>query len=524
VLGTNDVHGHVEHVAVLAGYLARVRELRRSDGGALLVDAGDMLQGTLESNLGEGAATIAAMNALGYAAAAIGNHEFDFGPVGAGEGTDPQGALRARVAEARFPMLAANLVEASTGRIPGWNNLHASVLVEVAGVKLGLIGVLTAETPSIVMPAYFAGMQVTPLAEALTREARALRRRGARVIVAVAHAGGVCQSFDDPRNAASCKPGEELNAVSRELEPGTLDAIVGGHTHAGVAHYFSGIAVVEAYAQGRAFSRVDLHVPADPSRRVTSQVFPPRQLCADPKAPVCEPGSYEGAMVEPDPQVDGAVRTWREAAAKQRAEPLGVRVTRPLRPEHAVESALGNLYADLLLTATAGADVAILNGGGLRAPLPAGELTYGQLYESQPFDNRVAKLRLTGAELRAAIAAHLERERHGIISIAGARIVARCTAGRLGVELTRTNGKLIRDGDRITLVTSDYLATGGDELFAGPGRAAPASESEVQTVRDALAAELRKKGGDMDGEDPRWLDPKRPRVALPAPRPVRCPR
>jgi hypothetical protein len=95
-------------------------------------------------------------------------------------GGDPRGALRARLAEASFPMLSANLIEQSTGRAPSWGNLHPSTLVEVGGVKLGIVGVITRETPQIVMPAHFAGLDVTPLAPAIVREAAALRRRAAR--------------------------------------------------------------------------------------------------------------------------------------------------------------------------------------------------------------------------------------------------------------------------------------------------------------------------------------------------------
>lgn len=525
IIGTNDLHGHVEHLGFFAGYVARLRELRRADGGVVLVDAGDMFQGTLESNLGEGAAVIAAFNALSYTAAALGNHDFDYGPVGELEpkdGGDPQGALRARLAEARFPMLSANLVEARTGEAPAWQNLAPSALVEVAGVKVGIVGVLTHETPQIVMPAYFAGLEVKPLGGAIAREAAMLRGRGARVVIAVAHAGGVCKSFEDPRREDACNADEELNRVARELPKSSVDAVIGGHTHAGVAHFFSGLPVVESFSYGRAFSRVDLSVPRDPTQPVTAKVFPPRDVCADASAPVCVPGSYEGATIAADPRVDAAVAQWREAARARRAERLGVQVTATVRREHARESPLGNWLADLLLSATPGADVAILNGGGLRAALPAGDLTYGQLYESQPFDNRVARLELGGAELRAVITAHLERERHGIISIAGARVVARCADGRLDVTLKRANGKPIRDGERVAVVTSDYLATGGDELFAGPGRPQPKSDTGPLTVRDALAAVLRKRGGRVDGDAPELYDPKHPRLDLPSARPVRC--
>src|SRR5918996_29833 len=89
IVGTNDLHGGIlprdgrGGLALLSGYIKNLRAARARDGGAVLViDGGDMFQGTLESNLAEGAPVVAAYNAIGYTAAAVGNHEFDFGPVG----------------------------------------------------------------------------------------------------------------------------------------------------------------------------------------------------------------------------------------------------------------------------------------------------------------------------------------------------------------------------------------------------------------------------------------------------------
>src|SRR5262252_10806298 len=83
IIGTSDLHGSLERLPLIAGFIANVRAVRAADGGGvLLVDGGDLFQGTLESNLGEGADMVRAYNQLGYAAAAIGNHEFDYGPEG----------------------------------------------------------------------------------------------------------------------------------------------------------------------------------------------------------------------------------------------------------------------------------------------------------------------------------------------------------------------------------------------------------------------------------------------------------
>ena len=156
IVGTNDVHGEISArddrggLTTISGYVNALRAARDEDGGAvLLIDAGDMWQGTLESNLSEGAAVVEAYNALGYAAAAIGNHEFDFGPSGIEAipekpGDDPRGALKQRASEASFPMLAANLIDESTGAAVDWPNVRPSTLVEVNGVKVGIIGIITA--------------------------------------------------------------------------------------------------------------------------------------------------------------------------------------------------------------------------------------------------------------------------------------------------------------------------------------------------------------------------------------------
>ena len=194
VIATSDLHGGVlprrdrGGLALLGGYVRNVRAARAQDGGGvLLVDSGDMFQGTLESNLNEGAAVVAAYNTLGYAAAAIGNHEFDYGPVGPAEtpqkGEDPRGALKARAATARFPFLAANTVDDATGQPVVWTNVKPTTLVNLRGVQIGLIGVTTPDTPALTIGANVIGLTFAPLAPVITREATALRARGATVVI-----------------------------------------------------------------------------------------------------------------------------------------------------------------------------------------------------------------------------------------------------------------------------------------------------------------------------------------------------
>jgi 5'-nucleotidase len=181
LVGTNDLHGAIDRLPLFAGYIANLRAARAADGGAVvLVDAGDMFQGTLESNLGEGADVVRAYNQLGYAAATLGNHEFDYGPVGSAAtaqtfADDPRGALEARAHEAKFPFVTSNIDDSLTHARMDYANMPASTMVTAAGVHIGIIGAATASTPYTTMPANFTGLAIAPTAARIADEARVLR-------------------------------------------------------------------------------------------------------------------------------------------------------------------------------------------------------------------------------------------------------------------------------------------------------------------------------------------------------------
>jgi 2',3'-cyclic-nucleotide 2'-phosphodiesterase (5'-nucleotidase family) len=528
IVGTSDLHGHIESLPWLGGHLANLRAARAADGGGvLLVDAGDMFQGTLESNLGEGAAVVRGYNTLGYTAAAIGNHEFDFGPAGpahvpASANDDPRGALKARAAAARFPFLAAN-VATTDGRALDWPNVRPAALVEVAGVRVGLVGVTTIGTPHATHPRNFAGLAVAPLAATIAARASELRAQGASAIVVLAHAGGECKRFDAPDDLSSCLPGQEIFAVASALPPGLVDVIAAGHTHQGVAHRVAGIAIVPPFAEGRAFGRVDLTIEG--GRVTASRIFPPRFVCdaaarRGPKsfaATACQPEAYEARPVRFDAGVAAALSADVAVAAARRAQPLGVTITAPVSRSVSVESALGNLFVDLMRLARPQVDAAVVNGGSLRADIPAGPLTYGRLYEALPFDDGLAVLRISAGELAAVVARNLGGAR-GILSLSGLRATARCTPAGLAVDLHRPNGAPVPAATPLAVLTNGYLGSGGDGLF-DPRKA---EQEDGPPVRDVLAEVLTRRGGTLAGDDPALLDAHAPRVAYPGERPVRC--
>ncbi len=532
IIGTNDLHGAIDRLPLFAGYMTNLRATRASDGGGVvLVDAGDMFQGTLESNLEEGKHIVRAYNTIGYTAAAVGNHEFDFGPEGpaatpASVEDDPRGALKARAKEAKFPFLVSNIVDTASGERIKWPNMPSSTMVDVAGVKVGVIGASTESTPFTTMPANFVGLSMRSPAKEISVEAATLRAKGATLIVVTAHIGTRCEKYDVPADFSSCKKDEELIKLVDELPKGSVDVIVAGHTHAVVAHRINDIAVIESFSSGRAFGRVDLRIA--PDGHVSSvKIHQPRLLCegetdgnAMPAAQ-CKPGEYEGRPVVANVAVQTIADEAAAAAAPKRNEKLGVKLTGVVAKSYGLESAEGNWFTDLML-ATQPAHVALTNGGGLRADLPAGELTYGAFYEAMPFDNRFAHVDVKGTHIRRLISTNLQRG-GAILSWGGLTAKARCKAGKLELDI-KIAGKPLDDNASYKLVTSDFLASGGDGLI---GRLKLPEGSVVVTndiIRDVLAEYLRKQKGTPRAtiEPTKLFGPALKRMDYEGSRPVEC--
>ena len=541
ILGTNDVHGELipqadrGGIATFSGYVAAVRSLRADDGSVLLVDAGDMWQGTLESNLSEGAAVVEAYNALGYAAAAIGNHEFDFGPAGPksipeSDGDDPQGALRQRLSEIDFPVLAANLIDTATNERVAWENLQSSTMVMQSGINIGIIGVLTEHTLQTTISANTAGVRIAPLAATIIEEAQSLRAAGASLVIVLAHAGSRCTEFDDPFDLSSCDTAGEVMRVANDIPPGLVDHIVAGHVHQGIAHIVNGIVITSSYSNTRAFSRVDFTLDRNNGRVIDRHIFPPQANCVrapdeDGRCAYEEDDSrerarYEGRLVVPMAEVVAVANRAGEIAAQRKAEKVGVFLETEMTLHQQPESVLGNLFTDAILESY-DADISIHNVyGGIRAELPEGEVTYGSLFRVFPFDNRISIIELSGLDMRKIIAnqVHNERRRAGF---SGMRVFVSCEAGKMSIEMIKSDGREIEDTDTLRVVANDFLLLGGDDIFtpATPEGGFTISNG-TPLVRDTLVEWFKRRGGSMNAAE--FRDPEKLRWNLPDSLPREC--
>lgn len=492
IVGTTDVHGwfngHVETppgggAGVLWGGLpvltTHVEALRaQNPGRVLLVDSGDMFQGTLESNLFEGEAVVRGYNIMGYAAAAVGNHEFDFGPVGPEpiphkRTDDPLGALKRNADLAMFPLLSANMTEKATGRTPAW--AKPSIIVRVGGARIGIIGLSTPDTPAVTM-----GVNVESLAfgdplVATIDEARKLRAQGADAVIVIAHMGGRCTDMNDVHSLDSCEIQSEAMELLQSLPPGTIDAFFAGHTHANMRHYVNGIPTVQGLAMSREFSTVDLWIDTAHDRVTKSEMRPPTMICSfvyegtescDPrtaaKGAKLVPRLFAGETMVADTRVASVLDPFLRRVAAKRDSKVGIAAAAAFTRYYSGESPLGNLLADALRK-SGGADVGLMNSGGIRAELPAGELTYGDVFAVSPFDNYPALVILTGAQLTDLLRVTSTGQR-GIMQVSGVRYTYDAAKKGLDrfVSVVREDGTPLDPQKLYTVIMPDFIASGGD--------------------------------------------------------------
>lgn len=454
IVHTTDFHGRlapqapswaggrsVGGAAVIAAHMDSAA--LRFDGPTLFLSAGDALQGSAIGNLSWGRAVVDVHNASGYDAAALGNHEWDWG----------QDTLAARARESTFPWLAANVWVRGTGRTPSY--ARPWVMFDRGGVKVAVIGVALPSTPDMVMPGRVADLEFGDPSAAIDRAAREARQAGADFVVVTGHIGAECETPAEPAPPPAAESGdcagEMIDVVRRLREP--IDLFTGGHTHLRVLTTVNGTPVVQAWSYGQAYSLTDLE-------RRGSRVVATRREVRIPWA----------GEVTPDAAVAGLVEQWSRETRPILEQPVAAVAAEMPRPLNGRgEFAAGNLLADAYRMGV-GAEASLVNNGAIRRGLPEGTVTYGTLYELQPFQNALVEVDVPGRVLRAALE-HAVGSGQVNAHVAGL-IVEWDPAAAEGSRvraMRRADGRPIRDEDRVRLALSEFVAQGGDRftMFRG---------------------------------------------------------
>ena len=512
IVGMNDTHGWlleqpapkwlsrtttdpIGGAAWMAGYLDAIRAEAAEDGAAVVVlDGGDMFQGTLVSNTFKGRSVVEVYNELGVTAAAVGNHEFDWGLK----------ELTGRMGETKFPILAANVFKAGTRERPDW--ARPTAMVEVQGLKIGIIGLATIETPTVTNPVLVKGLEFAaggPIAAGLADE---LRAQGATIVLVTAHAGPL---EGEGQRSQGLGQGE-AQKIARACGS-KIDAIVSGHHHTSVGCCkpgqasctcgtgpltIDGVPIVQSGSKLTAFSVIELDL--DEAGHKTGQSVNQGNLprSGGPQSLIHtnngRPASWRGRTVTPNQKVAAIVAKYDVQVEQLRGSLIG-RTEVALR-KGGPDDLLANLATDAIRSGAGGglkAQIGIQNQGGLRiTEIAAGPITYGQIFDLLPFDNEQVVLTLKAHQVRNMLEAILKAGKSAL-RVSGLRYVIN-HAGRdpkkplseeppgklVPLVVDDTTGTTICKTDSCTadsctatcaagdytVATTDFLANGGDGL------------------------------------------------------------
>ncbi|MEH7106516.1 bifunctional metallophosphatase/5'-nucleotidase [Bacillus sp. JJ1764] len=445
ILGINDLHGQLNVTRKVNGkpagradYLASYLKRSAADNrNTLLVQAGDMVGASPPvSALLQDEPTIEFLNRMGFDIGTVGNHEFDEGVKELlrliNGGTHPR---TGDFAGSKFPWIVANVVDEKTGK----TILPPYKVMKINGMPIGFIGVVTTETPTVVVPSGIAGLKFTDEVEAINRNVAELKKLGVRSIVVLAHNPGT--SGPNGEN-----PTGQLVDIANRVDD-EVDVIFGGHNHAYMNTTIDNKLVVQAYSYGTAFADVDV------------EIDPKTKDIVNKRAEIVTT-FQEG--IGPDPDMKAMIDGYEAKVAPIINRVIGS-TSVPLtskQNEHG-ESVLGDLIADAQRQAL-GTQIAFMNPGGIRADIDTGEITWGEIYTVQPFNNDLVKMTMTGQQIRDVLNQQW-RAKTTMLQISGLTYTYDPTkSGDKITSIKLEDGTALDPNQTYTVTANNFLSGGGD--------------------------------------------------------------
>ena len=407
ILYTNDEHGWMEgqsedaSAAHLMGLWQEVEGYTPDADGFILLSGGDMWTGPAISTWFEGKSMAEVMNEMGYMAAAVGNHEFDFGLDG----------LQARAEQSDFPFLSANIRYKSNGETPTDLGIEPYIIKTINDVEVGIIGLTTTDTPITTNPTNVTNFDFIHYETALREVVPQLQAEGAELILVPTH---ICR--------------HELDSLAQHVDDLDIHLFGGGHCNElfaskeGNSILLTGGSGLSSYAQATILfdTATDTVVDANYDTIINS-----------------------GGT--PDPTIEAIISKWREEANIELNRIIGYSDSTILQRSPDMQT----LITESWLLSYPSADVAITNLGGMRADLPAGDISLANIITVMPFDNVIIELTLTGQELINVLS-------NGPAAVGGIH--------RQGGQwvFNETNEPLELDATYSVLV-NDFMYSGGDD-------------------------------------------------------------
>lgn len=506
---TNDIHGGIDRQeasfinpdfppmlgggAVAGRYILQKRaEAKKNGWGFLLLDAGDIYQGTPIGTKSAGKAIVEYMNTVEYDALAVGNHDFDHGWKN----------LRDLAQMANFPFLASNLYFEDTGELVDF--VEPYIIKEIQGVKIGIIGTTLTLTPAMSFPEHVKGLDFRTEVEGIRNFIPELKEQGVNMIIVVTHAWLAYNPEEGYKEMMSRRAGGNVPAdygsSAQEIAhrvPG-IDVMFSGHLHRGFytpwEDPLNHTLIFQNYANGSNLGHVNFYI-----HRATGTLAGYDFV------------SDEGAIFTlfeddflPDTNIAKQIDKWVREAEAGFDEIIGV-ATGPISRSSSGESPMGNLVVDAM-RASVNADVAFSNHGGVRADISAGAITPRQIFAVMPFGNRIVIFKVTGEFLQNLVEDRVAGNSRGML-LSGAKIIIdRTKPNGSRVNTFLIDGKPIEKGREYSLVVSDYLAEGN----SGYDRLLEVEPSKINytgiLLRQALIDYIKANSPIVPFPDGRWKE------------------
>ncbi|MUK45894.1 bifunctional UDP-sugar hydrolase/5'-nucleotidase [Aliivibrio fischeri] len=468
VLHTNDNHGRFWQnkygeygMAARKTLIDDIRtEVQAEGGSVLLLSGGDINTGVPESDLQDAEPDFKGMNKIGYDAIALGNHEFD----------NPLDVLQKQIDWAEFPMLSANIYDKKTGE----RMYQAYEIFEKQGIKIAVVGLTTEDTAKIGNPEYIGSLEFRdPKLEAKKVIAELNETEKPDLIFAVTHMG----HYENGERGINA-PGDV--ALARSLDMGELDMIVGGHSQEPVCmegpnlikknfkpgdeckpDQQNGTWIVQAHEWGKYVGKADFEFRNGELEMVSYDLIP-----VNLKKKVNIDGKKQRVFIEDEIEQDAELLAFLKPFQEKGQGQLNVKIASTngkLEGDRNVvrfeQTNLGRLIATSHMV-RAKADFAVMNSGGVRDSIEAGDVTYKDVLTVQPFGNIVTYADMTGKEVLDYLNV-----------VATKPVDSGAYAQFAGIKMTVENGKVsnvfiggkqLRLDETYRFTVPSYNAAGGD--------------------------------------------------------------
>lgn len=435
LLSFNDLHGNVEEsgknigIAKLATLIKERTNLNSFNNyEAIPLAAGDLYQGTAISNLTKGKPVSEFLKNIGVIASSVGNHEFDW----------ERDLIKTWAKEGEFDFLAANIIDKSTGKPASFAKPY--IIVEVDGVKIGVIGSATPETAYKTKPENVADLTFEDPAISVNKYAKQLKEVDkVNAVVVLSHLGATTDNDKKP-------VGEAVDLAKAVTN---VDAIIAAHDHKFTNVEVNGVKVIEAGYNGRGLGILTFDFDESGKLvKLNSNVDEVYNRVKEIEADETVLEIVKKYKTDLQPLLDEEVAKLDKDLSHDRNDgltPLGIVVSEAMRK-------------------ITGADIAITNGGGIRAPLSAGMLTMGDLYTILPFDNTLYTMTLKGTDVIKAIEHGIMPANMGWGQFSGVKVWYDETAkaGSRVTSVRLADGSKLDPNKEYKVVVNDFMATGGD--------------------------------------------------------------